>query len=125
MGRDNRNIQQPELGEYIQKLIPRKLEDEVRWAGSIEFNFAQFINEKGYVFPIPGLKTNETITYKIKTNADLDFKAGDIIRFGRDDRRRWTIQSVDISTEDKNYRRSFLYPDDTEAVSFKIITFSS
>jgi len=123
MNRDTRAAKQPETAEYIERMIPRLLEDSIQFSGSINFQFAQHTNERGYTFPIPGLKTDQTTQYKIQSNADLPFKAGDIIRFNRDDRRRYTILSIGISTlEDKNYRRTFLYPDDEEKVTMKIIT---
>lgn len=123
MGRDNRSAKQPETAEYIEKLIPRKLEDSIQYAGSINFRFALYTNEKGYTYPIPGVKTDQSTQYKIKSNSQLPFKAGDIIRFGVDDRRRYTIQSIGIlPDEDKNYRRTFLYPEDEENVTMKIIT---
>lgn len=123
MNRDTRNVKQPETGEYIEKLIPRKLEDQIKYSGSISFNFSQHTNEKGYVFPIPGVKTNQLIAYKIQSNASLPIKAGDIIRFDRDDRKRYTVTSVANKTEaDKNYRRTFLYPDDEERITMKIIS---
>lgn len=123
MNRDTRAAKQPETGEYIQKMIPRHLEDSIQYAGSINFQFAQHTNEKGYVFPIPGVKTDKLIEYKIKSNASLPMKAGDIIRFDRDDRKRYTVKTISTSTvDDKNYRRTFLYPNDTETVTMKIIT---
>jgi len=123
MNRDTRAAKQPETAEYIERMIPRLLEDSIQFAGSINFQFAQHTNEKGYTFPIPGLKTDQVTQYKIQSNADLPFKAGDIIRFSRDDRRRYTILSIATSTiEDRNYRRTFLYPNDEEKVTMKIIT---
>lgn len=125
MSRDTRPTRQPETAEYIQKIIPSTLDQSITYAGSIEFNFAQHTNEKGYVFPIPGVKTNQQLTYKIQSNAPLPFSAGDIIRFDRDDKRRYTIDTVSTSAlEDNNYRRTFLYPTDEDDVKFKIITLS-
>lgn len=123
MPRDTRTSKQPETAEYIEKMIPRTLDESIQYAGSIEFNFAQYVNERGFRYPVPGVKTRQIIQYQIRTNASLPFKAGDIIRFDRDDRRRYTITSVATSTsEDKNYRRSFLYPTDEEQVTWKAIT---
>lgn len=123
MNRDTRAAKQPEKAEYIERLIPRKLEDQIQYAGSINFQFAQHTNENGYSFPIPGIKTDKTTQYKIQTNASLPFKAGDIIRFGLDDRKRYTILSIATSTlDDKNYRRTFLYPNDDDKVTMKIIS---
>ena len=122
MGRDNRAAKQPETAEYIERMIPRTLEESIQFAGSINFNFAQHTNEKGYSFPIPGVKTDKFTQYKIQSNAQLPFKAGDIVRFNRDDKRRYTILSISTSTDDKNYRRTFLYPNDEENVTMKIIT---
>ncbi len=121
--RDTRTSKQPESAEYIERLIPRKLEDPIQFAGSINFQFSQHTNEKGYSYPIPGVKTDKQIQYKIQSNAPLPFKAGDIIRFGGDDKRRYTISTVATSTQnDKNYRRTFLYPSDEDKVTMKILT---
>ena len=121
--RDTRASKQPETAEYIERLIPRKLEEQIQYSGSINFNFAQHTNEKGYSYPIPGVKTDKFTQYKIQSSAQLPFKAGDIIRFGTDDRKRYTITSIATSTDsDKNYRRTFLYPNDEENVTMKIIT---
>lgn len=121
--RDTRSAKQPEMAEYIEKLIPRLLTEQIEYAGSINFQFAQHTNEKGYTFPIPGVKVDKFTQYKIQSNAPLPFKAGDIIRFDRDDKRNYTIASISVSTEsDKNYRRTFLYPSDEDKVTMKIIT---
>lgn len=123
MGRDNRSVKQPETAEYIERLIPKRLEDSIRYSGSISFKFAQHTNESGYTFPIPGVKTDLKTQYKIQSNAQLPFKAGDIIRFNTDDKKRYTVTSIAVSTmSDKNYRRVFLYPNDEELVTMKIIT---
>ena len=123
MSRDTRAVKQPETAEYIEKLIPAHLEDPVQFAGSINFQFAQHTNDKGFTFPIPGLKTDQVTEYKLQSNAALPFKAGDIIRFDRDDKRRYTIRSISIIPgSDKNYRRTFLYPGDEEKVTMKLIT---
>lgn len=119
---NTRPTKQPETAEYIQKLIPEKLEDSIEYAGSIEFRFRQHTSEKGYVFPIPGVKTAQSISFKIESNTSLPLVAGDIIRFGRSDYRRWTIQSISFTSDkDENYRRSYLYPNDTEETQFKVI----
>jgi len=121
--RDTRSAKQPESAEYIERLIPRFLEDSIQYAGSINFQFAQHTNEKGYTFPIPGVKTDQLTQYKIRSNASLPFKAGDIIRFGTDDKKRYTVLSIGIITEsNKNYRRTFLYPQDEDKVTMKLIT---
>lgn len=123
MSRDTRAVKQPETAEYIERMIPKHLEDSIQYAGSINFQFAQHTNEKGYTFPIPGVKTDQLTQYKIQSNAALPFKAGDIVRFGRDDRKRYTVLSIAIITEsNKNYRRTFLYPEDDEKVTMKLIT---
>lgn len=123
MDRDTRSAKQPESAEYIERLIPRFLEDSIQYAGSINFQFAQHTNEKGYTFPIPGVKTDQLTQYKIRSNASLPFKAGDIIRFGTDDKKRYTVLSIGIITEsNKNYRRTFLYPQDEDKVTMKLIT---
>lgn len=120
---NTRPTKQPETAEYIEKLIPDYLEDSVTWAGSIEFRFKQHTNEKGYKFPIPGIKTSQNLMFKIQSNTSLPVKAGDIIRFGRSDFRRWTIDNIAFtSDEDENYRRTYLYPNDTEETQFKVIT---
>ena len=119
----NRNILQPETGEYIQRLIPEHRGDPYQWAGSIEFDFRQHTSSRGFKYPVPGIKRVQTDVYKIETNSELPFVAGDVIRFGRDDKRRWTIDNIEYSTSgDKNYRRAYLYPDDDVTVGFKIFT---
>ena len=123
MARDTRASKQPETAEYIERMIPKHLEDSIQYAGSINFQFAQHTNERGYTFPIPGVKTDQLTQYKIRSNAALPLKAGDIIRFDRDDRKRYTVLSIGIITESNaNYRRTFLYPEDDEKVTMKLIT---
>lgn len=123
MSRDTRTNKQPESAEYIERLIPKKLEDTIQYSGSITFQFALYTNERGYTFPIPGVKTDQLVQYQIKSSAQLPFKAGDIIRFGRDDRRRYTVKTIAIIPDsNKNYRRTFLYANDEENVTMKIIT---
>jgi len=119
---NTRPTKQPETAEYIEKLIPEKLEDDIEYAASIEFRFKQHTNEKGYKFPIPGIKTSQSLSFKIQSNTSLPVKAGDILRFGRSDFRRWTIQAISFTSEqDENYRRTYLYPGDTEETQFKVI----
>ena len=122
MSRDTRASKQPETAEYIERMIPKHLEDSIQYAGSINFQFAQYVNEKGYTFPIPGVKTDQLIQYKIKSNSSLPLKAGDIIRFNMDDKKRYTIKTIGTTVETKNYRRTFLYPSDDDKVTMKIIT---
>jgi len=120
---NTRPTKQPETAEYIEKLIPEHLEDNVSYAGSIEFRFRQHTSEKGFVFAIPGVKTSQNISFKIESNTSLPVKAGDIIRFGRSDFRRWTVESIAYTSDkDENYRRSYLYPEDAEETQFKVIT---
>lgn len=123
MAKRNRPMGQPETAEYIQKMIPRNLDSAISYAGSVEFSFRLHTNEKGYQFPVPGIKTAQIISYKIESNSDLPFKPGDILRFDRDDRRRYTIDSIgESASQDKNYRRAYLYPNDEEEVKFKVIS---
>ena len=118
-----RPTNQPETGEYIQRLIPETTDLPITYSASIEFRFRQHTDVRGYQFPVPGVKTDLQVTYMIESNYDLPFKAGDIIRFGRKDTNRYTIQSISYtSAEDKNYRRAHLYPEDTQSVQYKIIT---
>lgn len=120
---NNRNINQPETGEYIQRLVPEHRGDPYVYAGSIEFQFRQHTNSRGFKYPIPGVKRIQQDVYKIETNFELPFEIGDIIRFGRDDKRRWTIDNIEYSTSgDKNYRRAYLYPGDDDTVGYKIFT---
>lgn len=118
---NSRPTNQPETAEYIEKLIPELITGTVTWAGSIEFRFRQHTDVRGYMFPIPGVKTDKQQSYMIETNYDIPLKAGDIIRFGRSDYMRYEVKSISYSSETKNYRRAHLYPEDTKATQFKII----
>jgi hypothetical protein len=121
----NRPNKQPETAEYIEKMISPTLDEPNTYSGSVEFRFRQHTTSTGYKSPIPGLRQNSNIEYKIETNSNLPFKAGDIIRFGVDDNRKYQIKRVDY-TEDKNdvrnIRRSYLYKNKDENDKFKIIT---
>lgn len=113
----------PETAEYIEKLVPENRDDTITYAGSIEFRFAQHSNSKGFTYPIPGIRTEQRLEYKIRSNEKLPFKAGDIIRFGNTDRRRYTVIAINYDGDDADtYRSTYLYPDDAEDTKYKILT---
>lgn len=92
----------PETGEYIEKLIPEKIDDQITYAGSIEFKFRTHTDQRGFSYPIPGLRTNKRTQYRIETKGELPYKSGDIIRFGLSDLRRYTIISIDYVIDGRN-----------------------
>jgi hypothetical protein len=98
----------PEKGEYIEKLIPNTIDEVISYAGSIEFRFRSYTDQRGFTYPIPGLRTNKRVQYKIEAKDDLPFKAGDIIRFGLNDQRRYIITSIEygVSNESEYIFRS-------------------
>ena len=92
----------PENAEYLERLIPETMDDAITYEGAAVFKFRMHTTNDGYTYPIPGLKTNKKIIYKIEAIRDFPFKAGDIIRFEGNDRKKYTITSVEfyISNED-------------------------
>jgi len=117
----------PETGEYIERLIPAIIDDAITYAGSISFKFRVHTDERGYSYPIPGLRTNKRVMYKIETKGQLPYKAGDIIRFGVSDSRRYTIISVDYLVDSRNNEeyvmKSIAWPGFAEDdVKIKLIT---
>jgi len=96
------STQFPETGEYLERLIPDTLDESITFAGSIEFKFRTHTDERGFVFPIPGLRTNKRTTYKIECKEELPFKSGDEIRFGKNDRRKYTITKIEFKVDKRN-----------------------
>jgi hypothetical protein len=119
---NSRPTNQPETAEYIEKLIPESIDDPITYSASIEFRFRQHKDVRGYVYSIPGVKTDKQTSYFIESNYNLPFKAGDIIRFGRSDNMRYEIKSISFTSDKtKNYRRAHLYPNDTKSTQYKVI----
>jgi len=96
------SVQFPEKAEYIEKLIPNLIDELITYSGSIEFTFRAHTDNRGHAYPIPGLRTNKRISYKIETKASLPFKPGDIIRFGLSDTKRYTITNIEYSVLNEN-----------------------
>ena len=91
----------PETGEYIEKINTR----ENRRSNYLcrEFNLnLEHTDQRGFSYPIPGLRTNKRTQYRIETKGELPYKSGDIIRFGLSDLRRYTIISIDYVIDGRN-----------------------
>lgn len=117
----------PETGEYIEKLIPATIDESITFAGSIEFKFRVHTDQRGFTYPIPGLRTNKKVQYRIESKGELPFKAGDIIRFGLSDQRRYTITGIDFIVDTRNNEeyvmKSIAWPGLAEDnVKIKLIT---
>jgi hypothetical protein len=96
------SINFPEKAEYIEKMIPQNVENPITFAGSIEFNFRMQKDERGFDFPIPGIRTDRRIAYRIETKSELPFKAGDKIRFDLDDKRKFVITNIEYKIDKRN-----------------------
>jgi len=117
----------PETAEYIEKLIPDTIDGMITFSGSIEFKFRVHTDQRGYTYPIPGMRTNKRLQYLIETKGELPFKSGDIVRFGLADTRRYTITSIDYIVDSRNEEeyvlKSLAWPGMAEdKVKIKLIT---
>jgi hypothetical protein len=115
----------PEIAEYIEKLIPNSIDEPITSAGSIQYAFRAHTDNRGFAQPLPGLRTNKRIQYKIETKADLPFKAGDIVRFELNDSMRYTITNIEYGILNEN---EYIFVNQAwpgfakDAVKVKIIT---
>ena len=48
------------------------------------------------------MRTNKNTQYRIESKGELPFKAGDIIRFGLSDQRRYTVTGIDFIVDTRN-----------------------
>jgi hypothetical protein len=115
---------EPETAEYLEYLPPETLDDaeDAYSAGYTEFRFSQFTDDKGFTFPLPGLKTTQRTSFIISTSSDLPFKPGDIIRFNGNDRQKYKISSISFDRQNERYRAAFLFQPQRDAYAVKIIT---
>jgi hypothetical protein len=108
------------VAEYLEYFVPVSDGDTSSYAdGYIEFRYSEFVNEKGYFYPITGLKTRQK-TLTIETTSDLPFKPEDRVRFNGDPKQVYKIESVAYQTEDIKKRTSFLFKN-SESRKRKII----
>jgi len=108
------------VAEYLEYFIPVSDGETSSYAdGYIEFRYSEFVNEKGYFYPITGLKTRQK-TLTIETTSDLPFKPEDRVRFNGDPKQVYKIESVAYQTEDIKRRTSFLFKN-SESRKRKII----
>jgi hypothetical protein len=95
------SIKYPELAEYFEKIVPEDVNLPTTLGPAISFRFRVYTDAKGFTYPIPGLRTNRNITYKIEVKDDLPFKAGDKVKFDKNDRNKFTIQNIEYSYENE------------------------
>jgi len=96
------STQFPEKSEYMERLIADTIDEPNTMAGSIPFKFRQHVDENGYVFPIPGLRTQKKTYYKIETKAELPFKSGDVVRFNLNSKQQYTITGFEYRIDKRN-----------------------
>lgn len=121
------SVEFPETAEYIEKLIPESVDTAITYAGSVQFKFRQHTDSTGFEFPIPGLRTQRKVLYKIETKTELPFKSGDIIRLELDDKKKYQIVNIEYKIDKRNEQEYQFANQDwpgiaSEGTKIKIVT---
>ena len=117
----------PETAEYIEKEIPNTVDSAITYAGAIDFKFRPHVDSRGNVYPIPGLRTNKHKSYVIETKSEVSFKSGDILRFSKNDKAKYTVRDVDNYIDKRNEQEYMFTNQDWpgmagDALKIKLIT---
>jgi hypothetical protein len=113
--------EQLSIAEYLEYQVPTNSEEPGTYSeGYIEFRYTEFVNEKGYVYPITGLKTRQK-TLTIETTSDLPFKPEDRVRFNQDPKQVYKIESIAYQSEERKKRTNYLFKN-SDSRKRKIIT---
>jgi hypothetical protein len=113
--------EQLSIAEYLEYLVPTSSEEPGTYAdGYIEFRYSEFVNEKGYFYPITGLKTRQK-TLTIETTSDLPFKPEDKVRFNGDPKQIYKIESIVYQSEERKKRTNYLFKN-SDSRKRKVIT---
>ena len=115
----------PETAEYLEKIrIEEKSLVDPGYFGPIDFSFRFYSLKKGDVAVIPGLKIHKNKEFTIQTISELDFKIGDMIRFDRDQSKKFKIEVIDymIENEEEYIHKNKTWPGLRNQVKVKILT---
>ena len=94
------SLKYPKVVEYFEKITNDEITNvEPGFAGAIKIHIRHYKDNKGYTQPVPGLRIARDKEFKIQTQEDLPFKAGDLIMFA--DGKRYKIMDVEIIYEDE------------------------